>query len=120
MIYERPVGKSQEEPVGAMIQVYACRWLNSESFDSFPPAHSTFRLVHSCCSRRCGSIREQAFRQILTILRLQQLDGVTQFRSTLVEFLCNRSFHLALHDLQLRERTLRFHFLEPFVEKCDL
>src|SRR5436309_10147585 len=57
---------------------------------------------------------------ILTILRLEQLDGVTQFRSTLVEFLCNRSFHLALHDLQLRKRTLRLHFLEPFVEKRDL
>src|SRR5262249_51471760 len=55
----------------------------------------------------------------LTLLRLQQLDGVAQLSCPLVKLFCNRSFHLASHDLKLREWTLRFHFLKPFVKKCD-
>src|SRR6266545_3734410 len=40
--------------------------------------------------------------------------------ATVVKLLCNRGLHLPLHDLQLGKRALCFHFLEPFVEKCDL
>jgi hypothetical protein len=48
---------------------------------------------------------------ILTILRLQQLNGVAQFRGPFVEFFGDRGFHFTLHDFQFRERTFRFHFL---------
>src|SRR2546430_15461020 len=52
--------------------------------------------------------------------RLQQLDRVAQLRGAFVKLLCNRSLHLALHDLQFGKRALCFHFLKPFLEKCDL
>src|SRR5882757_1111986 len=55
-----------------------------------------------------------------TAFCLQELDRVAQLRGALVELFCNRSFHLAPHDLQLGKRASGFHFLEPFVEKRDL
>src|SRR5204863_8252029 len=54
------------------------------------------------------------------LLRLQHLDGVAQFRRAFIKLFRNRGFHLTLHDFQFRARTFRFHFLEPFLEKCDL
>lgn len=50
----------------------------------------------------------------------QQLDRVPQLGGALVEFACNRDFHLTLHDLELRERTFRADFLEPLFEKGEL
>src|ERR1700751_3558484 len=54
------------------------------------------------------------------LLGLQQLDRISQLRRPLIKLFCNRSFHLASHDLQLRKWTLRLHFLKPFIKKCDL
>jgi hypothetical protein len=58
-------------------------------------------------------------RAIYSLSCLQQLDRVAQLGGALVEFACDRDFHLALHDLELRERTFRADFLEPLFEKGE-
>src|SRR6478609_8439449 len=53
-------------------------------------------------------------------LRLQQLDGVAELGGAFVEFAGDGDFHLALHDLKLRERALGADFLQPFLEEGEL
>jgi hypothetical protein len=49
----------------------------------------------------------------------QQLDRVAQLGGALVEFAGDRDFHLALYDLELRERAFRTDFLELLFEKVS-
>ena len=52
--------------------------------------------------------------------RFQLVDGVAQFGGALVEFLGDRGFHFALHDLEFRAGTFGADFIEPFLKEMDL
>jgi len=50
----------------------------------------------------------------------QLIDFVAQLGGAFVEFFRDRSFHFALHDLELGARTFRADFIEPFLKEMDL
>src|SRR4029453_13751471 len=52
--------------------------------------------------------------------RLDQADGIAQFRGALVALALDGTLHFALHHLKFRKRPLRAHFLAPFFKKSDL
>src|SRR3954463_13016736 len=66
----------------------------------------------------CASCAPDAGPKSLALL--QELYGVAQLGRALVELARDGDFHFALHDLELGERPLRAHFLQPLLEKREL
>src|SRR6267143_815634 len=52
--------------------------------------------------------------------RFELIDGVAQFGGAFVEFLRDRGFHFALHQLEFGARTFGADFIEPFFQEMDL
>src|SRR5215470_6900657 len=91
----------------------SCVAIGKETFRRHPQAGKGFyKLIADEASRprrkrpvpSATAIFGQRRATVLMLLRLQQLDRVAQLRGALVKLLCNRSLHLALHDLQLGKR----------------
>src|SRR5262249_50191798 len=53
-------------------------------------------------------------------LTFELIDCVADFSGAFIKLLRDRSFHLALHYLELTARTFGTYFLKPFFEKMDL